>query len=137
MLPSLAPGQRHRLKWCPFEPVRSNIDYMLQENDEIFVDKSGENVSPRSFSFGALSPRAKFQLWQASFYTKDPVVLFEAHLLHLSLKRACEVINGDFIFIKRLTPSTRKVMVEQLQLKEHVRYMKLKTITETGSFKEM
>ena len=118
------------VNWCPFEPLRSNIDYMLQESDEIFVEKCGDDASPRSFSFGAFSPSVKFQQWEAAFYTKDPV-LFEAHLLH-QLKRACEVINGDFIFFssqdKSLTPSARKVMVEQLQLKEYVFYMKLKTI---------
>lgn len=64
--------------------------------------------------------------WLAAVYTRDPV-LFEAHLLH-QLKRAREVINGDFIFIsfqdKSLTPTARKVMEEQLQLKEHDWYMK-------------
>ena len=118
------------VNWCPFEPLRSNIDYMLQENDEMFVDKCGDNASPRSFSFGAFSPREKFQLWQVSVYTKDPV-LFEAHLVH-QFKRACEAINGDFIFVsfqdKSLTQTVRKVMEEQLQLKEHASYMKLETM---------
>ena len=39
-----------------------------------------------------------------------------------------EVINGDFIFVsfqaKRFTPWARKLMEEQLQLKEHDWYMK-------------
>ena len=81
---------------------------MLQESDEIFVEKCGDDASPRSFSFGAFWPREKFQQWQAAFYTKDPV-LFEAHLLH-QVKRACEVIDSDFIFLvsfqdNTLTPS--------------------------------
>ncbi|XP_020629121.1 histidine N-acetyltransferase-like [Orbicella faveolata] len=110
------------VNWCPLELLRSNIDYMLQESDETFVEKCAGDASPRSFSFGAFSPREKFQQWLATFYTKDPV-LFEAHLLH-QLKRACEVINSDFIFLvffqeKSLTPSARKMMEEQLQLKEH------------------
>jgi len=114
------------VNWCPFEPLRSNIDYMLQESDEMFVDKCGDDALPRSFSFGTFSPRVKFVQWLAAIYTRDPV-LFEAHLLH-QLKRAREVINGDFIFIsfqdKSLTPTARKVMEEQLQLKEHDWYMK-------------
>ena len=63
----------------------------------------------------------KFLEWHATFHTKDPV-LFEAHLLH-QLKRACEVINGDLIFLsvkdKSLTPSARKIMEENLQQKEN------------------
>ena len=27
------------VNWCPFEPLRSNIDHMLQESDEMFVEK--------------------------------------------------------------------------------------------------
>ena len=60
------------------------------------------------------------QQWLVTFYTKDSV-LFEVHLLH-QLKRACEIVNGDFIFIsfqeKDSTPLVRRVMEEQLQLKE-------------------
>ena len=107
--------------WCPYEPIRSNIDHMLQEKDEMFIEKCTEGALPRSFSSGTFSPRVKFVEWHATFYTKDHV-LFEAHLLH-QLKRACELINGDFIFLsfqdKSLTPSGRKVMEEQLHLKEN------------------
>ena len=109
------------VNWCPFEPTRSNIDHMLQEADEMFVEKCGDDALPRSFSSGTFSPRVKFVEWHATFYSKDPV-LFGAHLLH-QLKRACEVINGNFIFLsfqdKSLTPSARKVMEEKLQLKEN------------------
>jgi len=119
------------VSWCPLEPLRSNIDHILQESDEIFVEKCAGDASPRSLSFGAFSPREKFQIWLATFYTKDSV-LFEAHLLH-QLKRACEVINGDFIFVvsfqdKSLTPSARKMMEEHLQLKEHDWFMRNKTM---------
>jgi len=106
------------VNWCPFEPTRSNIDHMLQEADEMFAEKCDDDALPRSFSSGASSPTVKFVEWHAIFYSKDPV-LFEAHLLQL--KRACEVIDGDFIFLssqdKSLTPSARKVMEEKLQLK--------------------
>ena len=109
------------VNWCPFEPLRSNIDHMLQESDEFFVEKCADDALPRSFSSGTFSPRVKFLEWHATFYTKDPV-LFEAHLLH-QLKRACEVINGDLIFLsvqdKSLTPSARKIMEENLQQKEN------------------
>ena len=107
---------------CPFEPLRSNIDHMIQESDEFFVEKCADDALPRSFSSGTFSPRVKFLEWHATFHIKDPV-LFEAHLLH-QLKRACEVINGDLIFLsvqhKSLTPSARKIMEENLQQKENV-----------------
>ena len=110
------------VNWCPFEPLRSNIDHMLQESDEFFVEKCADDALPRSFSSGTLSPRVKFLEWHATYYAKDPVLL-EAHLLH-QLKRACEVINGDFIFLsvqdESLTLSARKVMEENLQLKERL-----------------
>ena len=110
------------MNWCPFEPIRSNIDHILQESDELLVEKCADDALPRSFSFGTFSPRVKFVEWQASFYTKDPV-LFEAHLLH-QLRAASKIINSDFIFIsqlqdKSITLLARKLMEEQLQLKEH------------------
>ena len=49
------------VNWCPFEPLRSNIDHMLQESDEMFVEKCVEDALPRSFSFGTFSPRAKIR----------------------------------------------------------------------------
>lgn len=106
---------------CPFEPIRSNIDHILQESDKIFVEKCSDHVLPKSLSFGIFEPCVKFADWIIAVYTKDPV-LFEAHLLH-QLKRACEVIDGDFIFLsyqnKSLTPLARKLMEEKLQLKTH------------------
>ena len=109
------------VNWCLFEPIRSNIDPILQESDVVFVEKCADLDLPKSLSFGTFSPCVKFAEWLAAVYTKDPV-LFEAHLLH-QLKRACELINGDFIFLsfqdKALTPLARKVLEEKLQLQEH------------------
>ena len=104
---------------CPFAPLRSNIDYMLQESDEMFVEKSVDDAFPRSFSFGSLSPRVEFVHWLASVFTDDPA-LFEAHLL-FQFKRACEAIKSDFVFVsfqdKSLTPIGRRLMEEKLHLK--------------------
>ena len=109
------------VNWCLFEPIRSNIDFILQESNGVFVEKCADHVSPKSISFGTFSPCVSFAEWLAAVYTKDPV-LFEAHLLH-QLKLACEVINGDFIFLsfqdKAFTPLVRTIMEEQLQLQEH------------------
>ena len=127
----LFPDNTIVVNWCPFEPIRSNIDHILQESDGVFVEKCADHISPNSLSFGTFSPRVKFVQWLAAIYTKNPV-LFEAHLLH-QLKRACEVINGDFILIsfqdKNSTPLARRVMEEQLLLKEHDQLSnKLKTL---------
>lgn len=103
---------------CPFVPLRSNIDYILQESNEMFVERCPDNGFPRSFSFGTLSPRTEFIHWLASIFTDHPL-FFEAHLL-FQFKRACKVIKGDFVFVsfqdKSLTPLGRRVMEEQLQL---------------------
>ena len=103
----------------PLEPLRSNIDHMLQESSELFVEKCTDNTFPRSFSVGTFSPRMKFIDWLTTVYTDDPV-LFEAHLLH-QFKRAYEFIGRDFVFItyhdKSLTEVTKNLMEEQLQLK--------------------
>ncbi|CAH3194625.1 unnamed protein product [Porites evermanni] len=103
---------------CPFVPVRSNIDYMLQEGDEMFVEKCDNGVFPRSFSFGSLSPRVKFVHWLAAVFTDDPA-LFEAHLLR-QFRRAGQLIKSDFVFVsfqdKSLTPVGRRLLEEKLQL---------------------
>ena len=105
---------------CPFEPNPSNIDEMLQECNDILVEKCADDVLPRSISFGTFSPRVKCVHWRVFVYTEDPV-LFKVHLFY-QFKRACQVIRGDFIFVsfqdKSLTKLTRKAMEEQLQLKE-------------------
>ena len=31
------------VNWCPFEPLRSNIDHMIQESDEFFVEKCADD----------------------------------------------------------------------------------------------
>ena len=81
------------------EPVRSNLDYLIQENgDSVYfaVEKLPDDALPRSVSFGMLSQRVKFVRWAASIYSSDPV-LYQAHLVH-QFKRACEVIEGNFMF---------------------------------------
>ncbi|KAL9958111.1 hypothetical protein ACROYT_G035082 [Oculina patagonica] len=103
----------------PFEPIRSNIDFLTMENDVYFaVEKCIDGALPRSVSFSLLSPRVKIAHWSVTVYTSDPV-LYEAHLLH-QLKRACEVIKGDFIFNsfhdKSLTYHGKRVLKERLQV---------------------
>ncbi|XP_078345588.1 histidine N-acetyltransferase-like [Oculina patagonica] len=103
----------------PIKPIRSNIDFLTTENDVYFaVERCIDGALPRSVSFGLLSPRVKMVHWSVTVYTSDPV-LYEAHLLH-QLKRACEVIKGDFIFHsfhdKSLTNHGRRVLKEKLQV---------------------
>ncbi|KAL9958110.1 hypothetical protein ACROYT_G035081 [Oculina patagonica] len=116
----LFPDNVIMLEFVPIEPLGSNIDYLQQEHDLYFsVEKCSDEDFPRSLSFGVLSPRVEYVHWFVTVYTSDPV-LYEAHLLH-QLQRACEVIEGDFIFgschDKSLTNHGRKVLEEQLHLK--------------------
>ena len=107
------------VNWCPFSPIRSNIEYILQETDNIFVEKCAYDVLPKSLSFGTFSPRLKYLQCLVFVYTNDPN-LFEAHLL-CHFKRTCDVIKGDFVFMsfqdKSLAPLGRKVM-DKLQTQQ-------------------
>ena len=108
--------------YIPIEPVRSNIDYLIQEYGDVYVavEKSTDDSSPRSVSLGLLSPRVKYNRWSVAIHSNDSV-LYEAHLLH-QLKRACEVIKGNFFFIssqdKTLTNSGRRVLKELLLMEK-------------------
>jgi len=101
------------------EPLRSNIDNWQHENNVYFaVEKCSDGAFPRSVSFGVMSRRVKGVYWCVSVYTSDPV-LFEGHLLY-HFKRACEVIDDDFIFEsfqeEGLTNHGKRVLQEQLQM---------------------
>ena len=102
---------------CPFAPLRSNIDYILQETDEIFVEECAD-TSPKSISFGTFSPRSEFLHWLASVYCDDPN-LYEAHLRY-QFRHACRVIKNDFVFMsfhdKSMSPLVKKLLEEELQL---------------------
>ena len=109
------------LDWFPIEPLGSNMDYLLQEHNVYFaVEKSTDGTqSPKSVSFGVLSHRmSKLVHWCAAVYSTEQV-LYEAHLVH-QFKRACEVVNDDFIFScsqdKQFTNCGRRVFKEQLQM---------------------
>ena len=109
------------VNYFPFEPLRSNIDQILEDRNELFGEDCGDDSMPRSFSFGTYLPTEKFLDWQAVIYTDDPA-LYEAHLL-CQFKRACEFISSNFVFVslhdKSWTELTKNVMEEQLQLKVH------------------
>ena len=117
---NLFPDNAIILDWFPIEPLRSNIDYLMQEQDMYFaVENCTNDTPPRSVSFGVLSPRDARVHWCATVYTSEKD-LYEAHVLH-QLKKACEVVTEDsFIFTcfqdKRFTMCGRRVLKEQLQL---------------------
>ena len=57
------------VEYFPIEPLRSNIDYLMREEDLYFaIEKCTNDVPPRSVSFGVLSPRVKFMHWCATVY---------------------------------------------------------------------
>ena len=62
--------------------------------------------------------------WVAQVYTDSPD-LFQAHIVH-QFKRACELINDDFVFItmadERLSSLVRIIMKDQLKFKTADRY---------------
>ena len=95
------------VNWCPFSPLRSNIDYVLQESDVIYVEQCASDALPRSLSFGTLSPRVKTVQWLSCVYTNDPT-LFEAHLLR---QFKCAIAQRGFcfsMFSRQTLDSSRK-----------------------------
>ena len=108
--------------WCPYEPLRSNIELIPEKNHRLyfFVEKCPIKGSPRSFSHGVHTQTVKAKKWEATVYTDDPAV-FEAHLLY-QFKLAREIIEGKFTFFsvqdRIMTPFARRVLGEILQLKE-------------------
>ncbi len=95
----LLPSNVLIIDWCPYEPLQSNMDYILGGHDlHFFVEKrtDPEGADPVSFSHGIRGLRAKRVEWLATIYTDD-LDLFEAHLLH-QFKHACELIKGQFTF---------------------------------------
>ena len=106
--------------WCPFERLRSNVDHILRESTELYVEKCDDNGIPNSLGVGTLSLRVKYIEWIAEVYADSPD-LFQAHIVH-QLKRACELINDDFIFIftmqdESLSSLVRIIMKDQLKFK--------------------
>lgn len=105
--------------WCPFDRLRSNVDPILQESTEVYVEKCADDVIPNSLSVGTLSPTVKYMQWIAVVSTDSPD-LFQAHIVH-QLKRACELINDDFVFISmqdnRFSSLVRIIMKDRLRLK--------------------
>ena len=108
--------------WCPYEPLRSNIELIPEKNHRLyfFVEKCSIKGCPKSFSYGVHTQTVKATKWEATVYTDDPAV-FEAHLLY-QFKLAREIIEGKFTFFsvqdRIMTPFARRVLGEILQLKE-------------------
>ncbi|XP_078375098.1 histidine N-acetyltransferase-like [Oculina patagonica] len=107
------------LDWFPIEPLRSNIEYLMQEHDLYFaVERCTNGASPRSVSFGVLSPTVSIVYWCATVFSSEED-LYEAHLVH-QFKKACEAVKDSFIFScfqdKRFADCGRRVLKEQLQL---------------------
>ena len=108
--------------WCPYEPLRANIELFLGKNHHLyfFVEKCSVKRILRSFSYGVHTQTVITEKWEATVYTDDPAV-FEAHLLH-QFKLAREIIEGKFTFFsvqdRIMTPFARRALREILQLKE-------------------
>ncbi|XP_068751284.1 LOW QUALITY PROTEIN: probable N-acetyltransferase 16 [Montipora capricornis] len=118
---SLFPSNVIIADWFPFEPSRSNIDYLNQENDLVYfaVEKCAGGLSRKSFSIGVRSQCVKFPKCSVTIYSNDPL-LHQAHLVH-HFKRSCEDIEKEFAFTcwldQRFTKSARKLLNQLLPIK--------------------
>ena len=122
VITELCPNNILVFDWCPYEPLRSNVDLILKEhhNTHFFAEKNSVEASPKSFSYGVHAKTVETEKWEASGYSNDPTI-FQAHLLH-QFKRACEIIDSKFTFFsvqdRAMTGYARKILGEMLQLKE-------------------
>lgn len=118
---SLFPSNVIIADWFPFEPLRSNIDYLSQENDLVYfaVEKCAGGLSPKSFSIGVRSQSVNFPKCSVTIYSNDPL-LHQAHLVH-HFKRSCQDIEKEFAFTcchdQRFTKSARKLLNQLLPIK--------------------
>lgn len=111
------------IDWEPYEALRTNIDYVFQEIDCLFADRSPADYNrgelPKSFSHGRRSPRTDCIHWVATIYTDDPL-LYHAHLIK-QFQCAINSINGPFIFSPfqsaSLTTKGQEVLQDDLHLK--------------------
>ena len=122
VITELCPNNILVFDWCPYEPLRSNVDLILKEdhNTHFFADENSVESCPKSFSYGVHAKTVETVKWEASVYSHDPAI-FQAHLLH-QFKRACEIIDSKFTFFsvqdRAMTGYARKILGEMLQLKE-------------------
>lgn len=121
LIKRLLPNNVLLFDWCPFEPLRSNVDLILAENDlHLFIDKCSFGQWPKSFSYGICSQLVKGMAWEATVYTDDPDH-FKTHLLH-HLQLACELIQGEFTLVtiqdKSMTAVARELLGNKLHLKD-------------------
>ncbi|XP_068688359.1 histidine N-acetyltransferase-like [Montipora foliosa] len=120
---NLFPGNVIIADYFPFEPLRSNIDYLMQENSLIHfaVEKCADGFSPKSFSIGVLSQRVKSPYWNVTIYSNDPL-LYQAHLVH-HFKRSCADIEGEFLFAccqdQRFIDSGRMLLNKLVNIKSN------------------
>ncbi|KAJ7394792.1 hypothetical protein OS493_000626 [Desmophyllum pertusum] len=86
------------IDWRPFEAIPSNIDYIVEDRDHLFVESTTSCGNlPKSFSLGRFSPVSCGNVWTTTIYSKD-LKLSHSHVLH-QLTSACQIAQNEiFIF---------------------------------------
>ena len=57
---NLFPSDTLVIDWSPYEAIRSNIEYMLEDGDHLFVEECSDEHLPMSFSHGRFTPNTEF-----------------------------------------------------------------------------
>jgi len=109
---NLFPNETLVIDWFPFEAIRSNIDYMLKDGDQLFVEQCSDERLPISFSHGRLTPRTEVLEWTCSIFTQDPE-LYKAHLIQ-QITTAARAVGDSFIFLSFQSKSMAKLAKELL-----------------------
>lgn len=117
---NLFPSKTLVLEWFPFEAEETNIDFILKDGDQIFVDECIDDHLPISFSHGRITPTSEFILWSCSIFTQDPE-LFQAHLLQ-QVQTAARFIHGNFRFVsfqqESMVDTGKELLFERAKLTE-------------------
>lgn len=86
------------IDWRPFEAIASNIDYIVEDRDRLFVESTTSCGNlPKSFSLGRFFPVTCGNVWTTTIYSEDSK-LSHSHVLH-QLTSACQMAQNErFMF---------------------------------------
>ena len=117
---NLFPNETLVIDWFPFEAIRSNIDYMLKDGDQLFVEQCSDEHLPISFSHGRLTPKTEVLDWTCSIFTQDPE-LYKAHLIQ-QIATAARTVDGNFVFVsfqtKHMARLGKELLFDKVKLTE-------------------
>ena len=117
---NLFPNETLVIDWIPFETILSNIDDMLKDGSQLFIEQCSDEHLPISFSHGRLTPRTEVLEWSCAIFTQDPE-LYKAHLIQ-QIATAARTVDGNFVFVsfqtKHMARLGKELLFDKVKLTE-------------------